>query len=215
MITRIVGDIHGKYSDYQMFVNPESQKVQRSIQLGDFGVGFSQGDYWHNRVNDFHSNGNHTFIRGNHDDPVMCKTKMVGYIPDGSTDGNTFHINGAWSIDKAYRTPGRDWWEGEESSYQELDKIVELYKTIKPNVVISHDCPSSAAFEMFLGHGKHQYHTRTADALQAMYEAHQPKFWFFGHWHITKEWDSNGTHFHCLGELDFVDFDFDKLEYVK
>jgi hypothetical protein len=35
MITRIVGDIHGKYSDYQMIVNPESQKVQRSIQLGE------------------------------------------------------------------------------------------------------------------------------------------------------------------------------------
>jgi hypothetical protein len=48
-----------------------------------------------------------------------------------------------------------------------------------------------------------------------MFKQHKPKYWFFGHWHKTKEFDYQGCHFHCLGEMAYVDFDFDKLEIVE
>ena len=220
MITRIIGDIHGKWYDYQLITNPYMGKIESSIQVGDFGVGF-HGDYWNGRVNDFHTEKiNHRFIRGNHDNPKMCKKEMVGYIPDGKIENNVMFIGGAWSIDYEYRQAGTDWWPDEELSYEELDRMISIYEVVEPEIMITHDCPTIAAYEMFVKHGKTlagttQHKTRTAEAFQAMFEIHQPKFWFFGHWHQTKKENINGTIFHCLGECDFIDFDLDKKEYVN
>jgi len=51
-----------------------------------------------------------------------------------------------------------------------------------------------------------QHHkTRTGQALQSMWEYHQPEMWFFGHWHETRDLTLNGTKFQCLGEMDYVD----------
>lgn len=213
-VTRIIGDIHGKWYDYQTV----TETVENSIQVGDFGIGFS-GDYWHDCVNDFHSeNRGHRFIRGNHDSPQKCKNDMLGYIDDGTVENDVMYVGGAWSIDRQWRVEGQDWWRDEELSYEEFDRTISLYDVVRPSVMITHDCPSSVSYELFIKTGKalsgKQFETRTAQALQAMFEIHQPKFWFFGHWHRTKQMTVNGTHFHCLGECDFVDFDLDKKEYV-
>jgi len=219
MTTRIIGDTHGKWYDYQLITNPNIGNVESSIQVGDFGIGFS-GEYWHGRVNDFHTeNPNHRFIRGNHDNPEMCKTEMVGYIPDGTIENDVMFIGGAWSIDQEWRVKDQDWWEDEELSYEELDRLINVYEVMKPRIMITHDCPTIAAYEMFVKHGKtlagtNQFKTRTAEAFQAMFEIHQPEFHFFGHWHQTKKEIINGTTFHCLGECDFIDFDLNKGEYV-
>jgi hypothetical protein len=76
--------------------------------------------------------------------------------------------------------------------------------------MITHDCPTSVALEMFLSKGlgfgdNKQIKTRTGEALQAMFEIHQPELWVFGHWHNTLKQEINGTIFQCLGELDFID----------
>jgi hypothetical protein len=207
MLTRLIGDIHGKWYEYQLL----TQSIEyRSIQVGDFGIGFGQGDYWHERVNEFHTPGQHRFMRGNHDDPTKCKTEMVGYIPDGTIENDVMLVGGAWSIDRDWRTPGVDWWEDEELSYQELNNLIGVYETVKPRVMITHDCPTLAAYYMFIRNGKSiggnvQHLTRTGEALQAMFEIHQPEQWYFGHWHHTKSMDINGTRFQCIGELDFID----------
>lgn len=215
--TRIVGDIHGNFNEYSFYnlgvgrtrhmgdpVPPE-----RSIQVGDFGIGFYT-PYWHESVRDWmNANKGHRFIRGNHDDPAMCKT-MPGYIEDGTIEGDVMYVGGAWSIDKEWRTPGIDWWPDEELSYEELDKLVTKFGQVKPRVMITHDCPTEVAWEMFLSKGlglgdNKQIKTRTGEAFQAMFDIHKPELWVYGHWHNTRRTNIKGTEFQCLGELDFID----------
>jgi Icc-related predicted phosphoesterase len=201
VITRIIGDIHGEYHDYRMVL----RGCENSIQVGDFGIGFFK-DHWHNMVNEnARAEPTHRFIRGNHDDPARCKT-MINYIEDGTVENGVMYIGGAWSIDQQYRTEGVSWWPDEELSYEELQTMVDKYRDYKPRVMITHDCPTSIAWEMFVSRwGAPHHKTRTAQAFQAMFEYHQPEHWFFGHWHDTRDLTLFGTKFQCLGELDYMD----------
>lgn len=216
-LVRFVGDIHGKFYDYEkhslgMGVRHNTDTVPAySVQVGDFGIGFSS-PYWHDQVNSWMlDNPTHRFIRGNHDNPELCKT-MAGYIPDGTVEKDVMYVGGAWSIDQAYRVEGVSWWRDEELSVHELDKLVSLFGKVKPRVMVTHDCPTSVAYEMFVSknlalNNFPQIKTRTGEALQAMFELHQPEFWLYGHWHYTRSADINGTKFQCLGELDFIDLE--------
>lgn len=224
MLTRIVGDIHGEFNEYSHYTlgvgryrhATEPAPPDRSIQVGDFGIGF-YSPYWHESVNDWMKlNSGHRFIRGNHDDPDMCKT-MSGYIADGTIEDDVMYIGGAWSIDHSLRTAGIDWWPNEELSVKELETLIDVYLTVKPRVMITHDCPTQVAWDMFISRGdsisgQHHIKTRTGEALQAMFDIHRPEFHFFGHWHNTRELNLHGTRFICLGELDFVDVDLQNSE---
>jgi hypothetical protein len=217
-LTRIVGDIHGQFNEYS-FYDLEIGRTRhagdpappmRSVQVGDFGIGFA-AEYWHGMVNDWmEKNPEHRFIRGNHDDPAQCK-KMRNYIADGTVEGDVMYIGGAWSIDHAMRIEGRDWWRDEELSVMEFDRIAKIYEETKPRVMITHDCPTMVALDMFvkegLGLGPHLIKTRTSEYLQFMFDMHQPELWFFGHWHVTRTKEINGTKFHCLGVHEYVDID--------
>ena len=214
-LTRIIGDIHGKIYDYRSYAlvtgvrGRQIVQPERSIQVGDFGIGFFS-PFWHEKEIEWQKeHPQHRFIRGNHDDPELCKT-MPGYIEDGTVEGDVMFVGGAWSIDFAWRTPMVDWWPGEELSVEELDKLVTKFGQTKPRVMITHDCPTSVAWEMFLSKGlglgdNKQIKTRTGEALQAMFEIHQPELWVYGHWHNTRKQEINGTTFQCLGELDHID----------
>lgn len=223
-LVRLVGDIHGGFNEYSFYAlgvgrtrhMGDPVPPEHSVQVGDFGIGFYT-EYWHESVRDWmRVHTGHRFIRGNHDDPAMCKT-MPGYIPDGTIEGDVMYIGGAWSIDHALRTEGKDWWPDEELSMEELDRLVGVYREAKPRVMITHDCPQIISWEMFVSRGtawagKKQYKTRTAQAFQSMWEYHQPEFHFFGHWHETRELTLNGTRFVCLGELDTVNIDITNSE---
>lgn len=219
MKLRIVGDIHGKFNEYSFYnlgvgrtrhmgdpVPPEN-----SVQVGDFGIGF-YSPYWHESVRDWMNKyPGHRFIRGNHDDPAMCKT-MPGYIADGTIENDVMYVGGAWSIDREWRTEGKDWWPDEELSIDELNKIFDLYVKHRPRVMITHDCPTHVSYEMFISKGDGlvntpHIQTRTAQAFQAMFEEYQPEEWYFGHWHYTRQMKLYGTKFQCLGELDYVDIE--------
>lgn len=216
-LTRIVGDIHGKFNEYSFFSlgigrprhSGDTPPPEHSIQVGDFGIGFYK-EHWHQMVNDWmKENPNHRFIRGNHDNPDKCK-EMSGYIPDGTVEGDVMFIGGAWSIDHSIRLEGYDWWRNEELSIEELNQLYDVYVDKKPRVMITHDCPTAVSWEMFISKGLSlgglsQFKTRTGEALQAMFDAHKPEQWYFGHWHQTRQQEILGTKFHCLGELDFVD----------
>jgi len=208
-LTRIIGDIHGKVYDYQMYSINDFKGP--TIQVGDFGIGFS-GPYWHEQVSDWQTrNPQHRFIRGNHDDPAKCKT-MPGYINDGLIENDVMFIGGAWSIDYARRREGYDWWRDEELSISQFNRLYDVYTTVQPRVMITHDAPTDVTYQMFVqtglaigGMSAKKIQTRTGQALQAMFEAHQPDEWYFGHWHHTMQMKFGRTIFHCLGELDFTD----------
>jgi hypothetical protein len=215
-ITRLIGDIHGHFYDYQAYSIADFDGP--TIQVGDFGIGFGQGDYWNESVNDFHRDGRHRFIRGNHDNPTVCYDEMVGCINDGNIEDDVMFIGGAWSIDNPVappgwyrRTAGVDWWFDEECSDERFHRMFESYEFHRPKIMITHDCPASVSYKMFWGSDTVKgpaYPNRTSTWLDRFLEVHQPEFWFFGHWHKTMYYTQGNTTFVCLGELDTIDIDF-------
>ena len=210
---RVIGDIHGKIEPYLDIVHGNHDL---SIQVGDFGMGFLY-PYNAGRVEELHSLGYDKFIRGNHDDPALCR-EAPGWIEDGHYDEkrDMMCIGGAWSIDHDYRKrmmaagAATCWWEDEELTLPELVRIHAEYVYRKPSIVITHDAPQSISTRFFFGEGKpcgltNQYTTRTAQALDAMFRDHQPDIWLFGHWHHSHREKVNGTEFVCLAELEWID----------
>jgi len=192
MKATIIGDVHGKVERYKEITD----NCNFSICVGDFG--FEQEWRWHRKNI---SAGNHMINMGNHD--------YLPFLNDDASLENYFHFNlrsifsvrGAESIDKHLRTEGLDWFPNEELTYQEGLAAVDAYVEAKPRIVISHDCPQSileSLFKMGWSYGKSQ----TRQLLQAMFEAHQPEYWFFGHHHEHRDSAINGTRFICLGELE-------------
>ena len=111
-ITRFIGDVHGHYEPYKRII----ADVPRSVQVGDMGVGFlriggySDGEEYNNPPHHSMVAGDHRFIRGNHDNPSVCR-RHSQYIPDGTVEGNIMYIGGAVSIDRAWRRDGYSWWQ--------------------------------------------------------------------------------------------------------
>lgn len=222
-LTRLIGDIHGIVTDYKVYAIGDFDGP--TIQVGDFGIGFGQSDYWHQSINSFHQLGGHRFIRGNHDNPAMCKQEMIGYIPDGTVEDDVMFIGGAWSIDNPAappgwfrRTAGYDWWFDEECSDDEFEIMYETYKAVKPRVMITHDCPAMISYRMFWGSGFIRgpvYPNRTSAWFDRFFQAHQPEFHFFGHWHKTMTFKDGNTTFVCLGELDTIDVDLKSSDQIQ
>jgi len=220
-LTRLVGDIHGMFNDYRFYALGIGRSplvagpiADRSIQIGDFGLGFGRSTFDAHVAEWQSENPTHRFIRGNHDNPAVVKT-MPGYIADGKVENDVMFIGGAWSIDNPDAPPGWykrtkdvNWWEDEECSEEEFARILDTYKHAKPRVMITHDCPHEIAGTMFWGGGLlkgPRYPNRTGDFLQKLLEIHQPDEWYFGHWHYTMKYMHGKTMFQCIGELDYVD----------
>lgn len=188
---RVIGDRHGKDKEYREVINVNHP----TIQVGDFGVGF--GDIPPMDKKD-------RFIRGNHDNPEKCK-EHPNWIPDGHFENDMFFIGGARSTDIHMRTKDVDWWEDEELSNLDLYDIGGKYIDVKPSYMFTHDAPIEAQAYL-LGYFDHR-HTRTQQTLQALFVEHQPKIWFFGHYHKSFDYTINGTRFICLNELEYIDID--------
>ena len=197
-----IGDVHGKYGPYKQII----KDCQASIQVGDMGVGFFRSDgrpHTNPPFDHMTKNGrNHRFIRGNHDNPDVC-SRHKQWIPDGSLEGDHMFIGGAFSIDKAYRTAGLDWWPDEELSWQRLCDMALAAKIHGPRVIVSHDCPKSIIQHM---HSHHLFdNSRTQEGLQLLYEEWQPEYWIYGHHHKSFKYKEGKTTFICLAELEVLE----------
>lgn len=209
MSIKIIGDVHGKTGDYKRIVQ-NMQPGQRSIQVGDMGLGF-RGVVLHEMSDD------HKFFRGNHDDPAKCRASRY-YLGDWgySEKDSLFWIAGAFSIDRAWRTPMETWWPDEELSYPELADAIMLYEQVKPKYVLSHEAPAAAA-SILLAKLMGPYFTAKADcansrtsvALQTMLDLHQPKEWVFGHYHVSDQFIFRNTKFTCVPELGVYDLEIE------
>lgn len=226
---RIIGDVHGKYDKYAHV----AAGAEYSLQVGDMGF-----DYRYiSRIVD---SAKHKVIGGNHDnytkhpcfvtdcgeDCQICNGKGYFYgdqskhflgdygIWQPPQFEPIFYLRGAWSIDWKYRTPEISWWEDEEIPYTQMMKALAFYTEKKPEFVVSHTVPFSIVpsipFEKIFGEQLHK--PRTEELLDQMYEAHQPKIWLFGHWHVN--WEKVFVHprtgketkFICIAELCYKDF---------
>jgi len=199
---RIIGDVHQHWERYHRLL----RKAHFTIQVGDFGFNYSTLL----NVNAVR----HRFLGGNHDnyDKVgMCPHYLGDYglhsIPDF---GDVFFVRGAFSIDQqnggrdgGRRIEGVDWWPAEELHMADCYAALEEYSGIKPDFVVTHECPVSVVPRVTKS--SRILPSRTNQLLQRMFEIHKPKTWVFGHYH--KSWSGiiNGTRFVCLDELECMD----------
>lgn len=201
----LIGDIHGMFHEYRMKIR--SSRAERSLQLGDFGLGFPNSQN-HFDISD--EKGTHLFIRGNHDNPMVCR-KDKYYAGDyGVLEGSffggcfdkLFFVSGAWSIDQAWRTENVSWWKEEQLSLKELENAIDKYKEVEPEVVCSHDCPTVVLYYI---HPGRVIPTRTSQALDEMFLTRKPNYWIFAHHHISWRKNIDGCTFVCLNELETLD----------
>lgn len=201
-----IGDVHGYFEEY--FNHLKVFGSQKSIQLGDFGFGFGKNipGSW---------DMNHRFIRGNHDDPAACNAHPNHLGNYGVTEDGIFFVGGGYSIDATWRKSVQHeysypiWWEDEEIAESEFEKILKLYETTKPKIVVSHDCPSEIRVTLPTIKNSSSFRNRTSDGLlSAMFKVHSPELWVFGHYHESFDLLSiEGTRFVCLKELEVFEYE--------
>lgn len=195
MIT-VIGDVHGKYDRYHKIIR-RTEDHPYTVQLGDFGFRYDTLDNV--------DSTKHLIIPGNHDNYDRCYNYPHFLGDYGYTSLNKvefFYYRGAYSIDRQYRTVGIDWWEKEQVSIDQFMEARELYREIKPDLVITHDAPESIV-PYLLPPGSRLYQNTTGWALNELFNIHQPKRWRFGHFHKSWNMTINGTDFRCLNELEY------------
>lgn len=213
---RIASDVHGKYDRFLPLL--DSNQADYVIQLGDMGYDYSFLD---SIPSDYLK-----IIRGNHDHHIDYK-QYKHFLPDYGyhTLGNFnfFNVCGAFSIDwkirERYYFSGKwpqTWFPEEELPVSQLEKAVELYSSIKPHVVLTHEAPRSIAniignpnILKDFGYDPNTFTTRTSEALECMFEIHKPKLWHFAHYHHNFDVIIDGTRFICKRELGFTDLTVD------
>jgi hypothetical protein len=96
-------------------------------------------------------------------------------------------------------------------------KLIDVYEAAKPEIMITHDCPSYAAQILCALNQKRHIDdgSRTRPALESMFNIHKPKLWIHGHWHLNSDQTIKGTRFICLNELAWVDINLDTGEVVN
>ncbi len=198
-----IGDVHGRYDKYKAII----REYPNTIQVGDMGVGFRRWPHGElSTDNPPHAEmvkANAQFIRGNHDNPAECR-RHSQYIPDGKVHNDMMFIGGGYSVDWRARMEDFSWWKDEQLSQAEMNTIIDIYISAKPRLMVTHECPTTAALAI-----PHSHHwddrSRTEQFLQALWEIHKPKIWVHGHHHISVDHVINGTRFVCLAELEVKD----------
>jgi len=210
MKIRFIGDVHAKWDKYKKLI----KGCERSLQVGDFGVGFTNPyneKPYSNPPYDHMVKGEHFYIRGNHDNPGACKRHPFWIKDGGSAFGrdDIFCVGGAFSIDKDRRTENYDWWHDEELSYGQLSNIMDAYELVKPKIVVTHECPDSVITRICHEKGIHKYDipSVTRRCFDNMLEIHKPDLWIHGHWHLSAWTIHKGVQFIALNELEHVDLD--------
>jgi predicted phosphodiesterase len=205
MKIRIIGDVHGKFYAYKEKI----KDVEYSIQLGDFGF----AKEWYLLVTNKIDPERHKIIPGNHDDYKGLREQYLFDKKYGEIDFygfKFFFVQGAWSIDWSYRVAGISWWEEEQLPYPILMDAIAEYEQVKPDIMITHECPKIGIENIFNKPFKSDgTGNRTAVALSQMFEIHKPKIWIYGHWHQTRIDNLLGTEFVCLNELDHIDYEIE------
>lgn len=188
---RFIGDVHAKIDKYI----PLTYNIEKSVQLGDMGAGFVDIPVFHAGCR---------WIRGNHDNPKIA-FEHPRCIRDGTVEGDIMYLGGAWSIDRAYRTEGVDWWPDEELSILELDNCISTAIAQHPKIMVTHDCPEVVLKDLF-GY-IHTFPNRTSQALNTIYDYCKPDIWIFGHHHQNVDMVVGRTRFICLDELKYIDLE--------
>ena len=199
----VIGDVHGKISEYAKITRQCDNQDVQSIQIGDMGFYSSYVELETHSIDP----DRHKFFPGNHDDyHNLPKDYHLGSYGEHTINGiSFFYIRGAKSRDKHLRTAGVDWWAEEQLSLKDCNAVVRYYRRERPELVLSHDCPQFVYQKMFgITTGTR---SNTSILLDECYKGqdHKPKYWIFGHHHrnaiYTHVHEHGHTQFICLDEL--------------
>lgn len=120
---------------------------------------------------------------------VQQISKTVYHLMRGqiyNIDNKTFlTMGGAESYDKLYRTPDVSWWEQEIPNRQEIEECLSNIQKVNGNVdyILTHTCVSKLVPLMV----KDVATDPTCKFLDEVDKLCNYKKWFFGHWHIDRD----------------------------
>lgn len=188
----IIGDVHGYHDSYLNIAT----RSEATVQVGDFGFDYS--------VLNGMDPDLHRIIGGNHDnyDTIRQVPHYLGDYGTANVAGvEFFFVRGERSIDAHLRIEGRNWWRNEELDMVTGYAALDAYVAARPEIVITHGCPAGI-MGSFLTNPDKIAPSRTAQLLDAMWQAHQPRLWVFGHHHVSRTAQVEQTTFRCLNELE-------------
>ena len=234
---RLIGDVHGRIDEYE----ERLEGCEYSLQIGDMGFHYA-----------FDQDAErHKFFGGNHDnyDVIDNSPNYLGDfgVWEVPNFGPVFWVRGGFSIDHSIRRKRdtyignmvfkKSWWEEEEMSVRRCNEALELYKQVKPKILVSHECPlnivqfvTNPKFVLDWGYDDPIIKTKTNQVLQAMTDFHRPKLHVFGHYHQSfdahidgvtgtlmpddcpEEERSNYTRYVCVDILHTLDLPANYLE---
>jgi hypothetical protein len=186
---------------------PEGKTLTKDdivIILGDFGLLWKdipdkEEKYWTNWLNN--KPWTTLFVDGNHENhnrlkQLPEKTMFGGKVGEVShsifhlkrgevytfNDKKVISIGGAMSTDKQYRRENISWWKEELLSYQEENYVLDQIQLHRPNVILSHTCPTCLVFEILNDCSKYNDPvSKFFNHVLTIYEDFE--HWYFGHFH--------------------------------
>lgn len=213
---RIIGDIHQIYNKYYDIIKNADQDDVATLQLGDMGF-----DYTFLRFG--LDPDKHKFFKGNHDNYDEVDTYKEGYnLGDygmaNHGDIPFYFIRGGFSIDWKHRVVydqahgTKCWWSEEELSDKEMEKCLQEYSVIKPDVLLTHEGPRSITHHFCdsklvekFGYKTDTFTTKTSELMDRILKVYRPKLWVMGHYHVDFDKVLDGTRFKVLPILGTFD----------
>lgn len=215
MKVHFLGDVHGCWSVIQQALLRCPDNLL--FQVGDMGLGFPETyTFMDLNTGKMRTKANPAdpiefperfrFIRGNHDNPAVCR-KHPNYLGDYGVHQETgiFFLSGAMSTDADHRTEDLDWWRDEQLDLGELHKAIDAYDAARPETLICHE-PPLEAHRLILRRPEDRG-SRTCQALQAMLDIHRPRLCVFGHHHKVWRKQMGKTLFACAATNQILNFD--------
>jgi hypothetical protein len=111
-------------------------------------------------------------------------------------DGVTFAaLGGAASIDKAFRTPGYDWFNDEQTMPWEADRLIDRVDGKPVDIMLSHDAPNSIADRLSLM--PHKESAANREVIGYAVSTIKPEWFIHGHYHRRVDHEFGGVK--CVG----------------
>lgn len=215
----VTGDTHQNINIKKLTIDffPEQKFMSKNdyvIICGDFGCvwnGSNSDKYWQR----WFDNKNFTtlFVDGNHENFNLIKQYPVSEWNGGKVQfitpsiihlmrGEIYNINGysffamggASSHDIEFRTENISWWKDELPNDQEYENAFKNLEKHNNNVdfIISHCCSDNVQNMI----NSNYVHDKLTNFFRTIDETVEFKKWFFGHYHIDKDFGK----YRCLFE---------------
>lgn len=221
------GDSHGLRNIYWSIDKiPNNSDL---IHLGDIGLGFSteESDLQNlTEINNRLINKNIRFfgLAGNHDNKKYWRNNHsfsnLFLIPDYTKaifpNGKTaLLVGGGISIDRFYRTEGKDYWKDEGTIYEKTNERFDYLFIHDAPDYFNHSTESikRSSYSKLLDDDKDLFKDclNQRNVISNIVQDTQPRFIFGAHFHNHVQEEKNGIKYRCLNIDELLELDTDKL----